>query len=118
MADGYTDENIASKVEMTQFRWGMSALIVGIVTVLGCLTFSCADSRMKDADQKRADTQITAGQKVECVKAGGSWIPVQGVKMSNGQPYPDYDMGCVSQSAQGAIIAQNSKVIETFKPKD
>lgn len=118
MADGYSDENIASKVEMVQFRWGMSALMVGVVTVLGCLTFSCADSRMKDAEHARAETTITAGQKVECVKAGGSWMPVQGVKMSNGQPYPDYDMGCVSATAQQAIIAQNAKVIETFKPKD
>lgn len=117
MAEGYTDENIASKVEMTQFRWGMSAATISVVSLFSALTFSCADSRAKEAQDLRTQRQIEADQKVACVRAGGSWMPVQGVKMSNGAPYPDYDMSCVSAVAQPAIIAQNAKVIDTFKPE-
>lgn len=116
MAEGYNDENIASKVEMTQFRWGMGALTIGGIALLSCLTYSCADSRAKDAADLRTQRQIEAQQKVDCVRAGGSWMPVQGVKQANYGPYPDYDMSCVSAAAQAAIIAQNAKVIDTYKP--
>lgn len=112
----YRDEDIAARVEMTQFRWVASAIIIVVVTVLGCLTFSCADSRLKDSEAAKADNAITASQKVECVKAGGSWMPVQGVKSVNGSYVPDYSMSCVNATAQQAIMAQNAKVIETFKP--
>lgn len=116
MAD-YKDEITAAKVEMVTTRWVTTGATIVVVALLSALTFSCADSRSKEAEQARAETQITASQKVECVKAGGSWMPIQGVKMSQGSPYPDFEMGCVSQAAQQAVMAQNAKVVDNFKPE-
>lgn len=111
----YKDEITAASVETTWARWLVTGVTIVVVVFLSAITYSCADSRAKDSIQNQAQNKIEADQKVNCVRAGGSWMPIQGVKMSNGSPYPDYDMGCVSQAAQNAVMAQNAKVIDNFK---
>lgn len=116
MSSNYSDENIASSVEISYLRWWMTAGTLAVVTVLCCITYSCADSRAKDYSTEQEKTKITSQQRVECVKAGGSWMPVQAITTVNGYNKVEYEMGCVSASNSAAVMSQNNKIIEIYKP--
>lgn len=102
---GFNDEMIRSNLAQMRTRWITIAVSLITVLILGSLTFGCADRRRNEIKEK-----------TECVKAGGSWIPIQGIRTgNNNRVYPDYEMGCVSAAAQQGILQQNSKIIEQAK---
>jgi len=114
----YTDEGIQSKVEISTTRWIALALIIAFVTFFSCVTYSCADSRAKDYATTQEQNRVTSSQRVECVRAGGSWMPIQAVQNNgNNYPVPVYEMGCVSASNALAVMAQNKQILDNYKPE-
>lgn len=106
----YTPEAMKIQLETTQIRALATGVIVIVVALLSALTYSCADSRAKDAQVNMA----TAQKQTDCVKAGGSWMPVQALNSGNGE-YPTYEMSCVSHEALQPVIAQNANIIQRAK---